>query len=290
MGKLISAGFFRLFHSLCFKIYIIFSALYSLINILNNFFMIGKIGIVTDSVSTINRPLDITAFDSAMTLIFASAVFIGMFIGREYSDGTLRNKLTAGHGRGSVYLSNFIVCLCAHIMGLVTALTVTLGLGVPLMGTGLTVTEILTFIIITVVASAAVISVFLFISMLLSSKAAAISVLITGAFAMLIFTVFVDSRLNEPEYINDFQIVTTEGENGTETEFVPGEDVKNPYYPTGTKRKIYEFLDEFMPISQLYRTANGNSSDLTKSVIYDIIVLIAVAEAGVLLFHRKDIR
>lgn len=290
MGKLIHAGFFRLFHSLCFKIYIIFSALYSFINILNNFFMIGKIGIVTDSASTINRPLDITAFDSAMTLIFASAVFIGMFIGREYSDGTLRNKLTAGHGRGSVYLSNFIVCLCAHIMGLVTALTVTLGLGVPLMGTGLTVTEILTFIIITVVASAAVISVFLFISMLLSSKAAAVSVLITGAFAMLIFTVFVDSRLSEPEYINDFRIVTTEGENGTETEFVPGEDVKNPFYPTGTERNIYEFLDDFMPISQLYRAANGNSSGLTKSVIYDIIVFIAVTEAGVLLFHRKDIR
>lgn len=290
MGKLISAGFFRLFHSLCFKIYIIFSALYSLINILNNFFMIGKIGIVTDSASTINRPLDITAFDSAMTLIFASAVFIGMFIGREYSDGTLRNKLVAGHSRGGVYLSNFIVCLCAHIMGLVTALTVTLGLGVPLMGTGLTVTEILTFIILTVVASTAVISVFLFISMLLSSKAAAVSVLIIGAFAMLIFTVFVDSRLNEREYIIDFQTVTTEGENGIETEFVPGEEIKNPYYPTGTERKIYEFLDEFMPTSQLYRTANANSSDLTKSVIYDIILLIAVTEAGVLLFHRKDIR
>lgn len=290
MGKLISAGFFRLFHSLCFKIFIIFSALYSLINILNNFFMIGKIGIVTDSASTINRPLDITAFDSAMTLIFASAVFIGMFIGREYSDGTLRNKLVAGHSRGGVYLSNFIVCLCAHIMGLVTALTITLGLGVPLMGTGLTVTEILTFIILTVIAGAAVISVFLFISMLLSSKASAVSVLIIGAFAMLIFTVFVDSRLNEREYIIDFQTVTTEGENGIETEFVPGEEIKNPYYPTGTERKIYEFLDEFMPMSQLYRAANGNSSDLTKSIIYDIIVLIAVAEAGVLLFHRKDIR
>lgn len=290
MGKLISAGFFRLFHSLCFKIYIIFSVLYSLINILNNFFMIGKIGIVTDFASTINRPLDITAFDSAMTLIFASAVFIGMFIGREYSDGSLRNKLVAGHSRGGVYLSNFIVCLCAHIMGLVTALTVTLGLGVPLMGTGLTVTEILTFIILTVIAGAAVISVFLFISMLLSSKAAAVSVLIIGAFAMLIFTVFVDSRLNEREYIIDFQTVTTEGENGIETEFVPGEEIKNPYYPTGTERKIYEFLDEFMPMSQLYRAANGNSSDLTKSIIYDIIVLIAVAEAGVLLFHRKDIR
>lgn len=289
MGKLISAGFFRLFHSLCFKIYIIFSALYSLINILNQFFMIGKIGISVTAVSDA-LSMDTIAFNCAMTMIFASAVFIGMFIGREYSDGTMRNKLVAGHSRGSVYLSNFIVCLCAHIMGLVTALTITLGLGVPLIGTKLTAAEILSFILLTITASTAVISVFLFISMLLSSKAAAVSVLIIGAFAMLIFTVFVDSRLNEREYIIDFQTVTTEGENGIETEFVPGEEIKNPYYPTGTERKIYEFLDEFMPTSQLYRTANANSSDLTKSVIYDIIVLIAVTEAGVLLFHRKDIR
>ena len=37
------------------------------------------------------------------------AIFTGLFLGVEYSDGAIRNKITIGHKRINIYLSNLIV-------------------------------------------------------------------------------------------------------------------------------------------------------------------------------------
>lgn len=288
MSRLISAGFSRLFNSLCFKVYIIFAVLYSALNIFSRYSEINTIKLYHDtSMSGQTYTVDTVAFDCAMTMVFATAVFIGMFIGREYSDGTVRNKLTVGHSRGSLYLSNFIICAAANVMGIFAALAVTLGIGIPLIGTALTVSEILCFIATTLSASLAVTAVFTFFSMLISSKSVQVAVLILGSFIMLLVTIYINESLSAPEYYPDYVITTTiDGETVVEE----GNQIKNPFYLTGDKRKVYEFFDEFLPVSQLCLTANGVSRDLTKCVIYDIIILIAVTEAGVLLFCKKDIK
>lgn len=41
-------------------------------------------------------------------LSFFCPIFCSMFIGTEYSDGTIRNRLIVGHTRKSIYLSNFL--------------------------------------------------------------------------------------------------------------------------------------------------------------------------------------
>lgn len=292
MNKLISAGFSRLFKSKSFIFLIIFAAAYSFVNVMSRYTDVIEMSNsnYTDGslpASYYNANIDSIAFDSAMTMTFAAALFVGFFIGREYSDGTLRNKLTVGHSRGSIYLSNFVICAAAHIMGLFAAFIITLGLGIPLLSTSFSVWEILIFCFTAIIASIALDAIYLLIAMLISSKSAQVAVLILGSFVMLFVTVYINEALSAPEYYTDYVVSTTvDGE----TKIEEGEQTKNPYYLTGNKRKIYEFFDEFLPVSQLYPTANGVSRDLTKYAIYDIIILIAVTEAGVLLFCKKDIK
>ena len=49
-------------------------------------------------------------FVEMMYLGPALAIFAGFYTGVEHSDGTIRNKLSAGHLRRNVYLANLLVC------------------------------------------------------------------------------------------------------------------------------------------------------------------------------------
>ena len=43
------------------------------------------------------------------------AAFCSMFIGTEFSDGTMRNKLIVGHRRREIYFTNFLTCALSGI-------------------------------------------------------------------------------------------------------------------------------------------------------------------------------
>lgn len=60
--------------------------------------------------------LDGCFFDFAPFMGLVAAILTSMFIGSEYSDGTIRNKLVVGHSRMRIYLANLIVCSVACVL------------------------------------------------------------------------------------------------------------------------------------------------------------------------------
>ncbi len=48
------------------------------------------------------------------------AVFSSFYIGAEYSDGTIRNKLNVGCARNSIYLANLVVVVTAGVLFTIT--------------------------------------------------------------------------------------------------------------------------------------------------------------------------
>lgn len=214
MYKLISASFFKLRKSLCFKIYLLFGLVYGVSNVVLHYLDVEMIkiavsvGEVTADGYTMNA--DSVLFDSAMTMLFAAAVFTAIFLGREHSDGTIRNKLIVGHGRSAVYLTNLIVCVAANTAGLLLALCTTLAVGVPLLGTDFTAGEIAVRTVCIVTASIAVTALTVTGAMLIHSRAAITAVLILSVFAFLFAATYIEERLNTPEYYSDYEMITDE--------------------------------------------------------------------------------
>ena len=55
-------------------------------------------------------------FSYALVVVFLIPAFVSLFVGTEYSDGTIRNKMIIGHTRSRIYLSNLIVCSIAGLV------------------------------------------------------------------------------------------------------------------------------------------------------------------------------
>lgn len=64
-----------------------------------------------------NMPTDRMMYSiSASMIAVLLAVIIGRFIGTEFRDGTIRNKLSVGHSRVSLYISELLTCIIASLM------------------------------------------------------------------------------------------------------------------------------------------------------------------------------
>ena len=77
--------------------------------------------------------------------------------------------------------------------------------------------------------------------------------------------------------------------------------MKNPRYLTGTKRKIYEFLNDLLPVNQIMQLSDGASGkqlgedgempDHTAWFpLYSLGLIAVTTAAGILIFRKTDLK
>ena len=281
MSKLLRADFVRLFQSKIFWIGIFFSA------------GMGALSSVTQYREMQLYP-DYTAhFDDrlffiCMFLPVVAAVFIGLFVGTDYSNGTIRNKLIVGRTRGSLYASNFIVCTTALFLMQAASFLAVGGIGSALVGNGtLSVKACVVLFLASMAATIALCAIFLFLSMLISSKANASVAAMVLSIALLMGATMIYARLIEPEYYDAYKISYTD-ENG-QTQEEQREKTKNPSYLTGTKREVYEFLNDFLPGCQMLQISQQEVGNPAKLSLYSLSIAVVVTAGGLWCFRRKNI-
>lgn len=282
MINLLSAGFSRLFKNRTFYICVIVMALYGAL----------------EALTSITYPeefadhLDDIFFEYCSLIPVLMSVFCAMFIGTEYSDGTMRNKIITGHKRAAIYMSNFIISAAAGLMMYAAYMITCLGLGIPKLGvfvgeTGMIFVRIgcsLTLLL-------ALTGIFTLIALMIKSKSASAVVSILLAFALLLGAAILYSLLSEPEFYRDydFQSVYYEGE---EEIFIPSEEpelVPNPFYVDGVQRQIYQFIIDFTPGGQVIEIASGNMSAPLLLAGYSMLIAVGTTGAGLIIFNRKNL-
>lgn len=277
MIKLLNAGFTRLRKNKLFRLLIIFS-----------------IGLAVLMVYTSYRDMktygDVVKVEQLMlnysTIIgIVVAVFTSLFLGVEYSDGAIRNKISIGHKRANIYLSNLIITVMTGVFSYLLLVAVVAMIGIPLFG-GITVSfskllVLLGCILITVIAYSGI---FTFIAMMISNKTITAIVTIMLAFGAMVTALSCFYVLEAPEFIEN--AIIQNGDTG-ELEIV---QEPNPKYPSETKRKVYQTMLDINPAGQMFQIAGSEAPNLKVLPLYSLGILILFTGTGVALFRKKELK
>ncbi|MGN1028118.1 MAG: ABC transporter permease subunit [Faecousia sp.] len=241
-----------------------------------------------DSIIEMDTPyLDGGLFSLAALGVFALAAVVPLFVGSEYSDGTIRNKVVVGHHRASVYLSILITSVIAETLLILVWTAAYLIPGLILMEHANPLWVYLVLYLAMFLELAVFSAIFTLLTMTLGSKAGAAVVCILCALFLVMQGIVVKSLLEEPEFYSPGVIISDDG-----TITMEGEPEPNPnYIPEGSpKRAFYNFLMDFTPGGQALQISGYAADNLSKICLYDIGWLVVLMGAGVLMFRRKDLK
>ena len=222
----------------------------------------------------------------SMVIGFLTAAFVSLFVGTEYSDGTIRNKIIIGHSRASIYFSNLITCSAAGFFMCLAYLLPALAAGIPLCGIKTADFQYLAgMVLCSFIMTLAFTSLCTLVGMLCQNKAMTAVITILSVCLLFVASVYISAKLNEPETYPEISAFADGGS------VIDARDVPNPGYVRGTQRQIYEFLDEFLPTGQSVILTRGDqdASFLLMSA-YSAGITAAAAGIGIFIFRKRDIK
>lgn len=127
------------------------------------------------------------------------AAFCTLYLGTEYHDGTIRNKVAAGFRRGQIYGAYLLACLLGGVILWAVYVVVYLVVGLPLLGGELgSPVQLGTSLLGCLLITAVWVSLYTCLVNLIQAKSTVTAAAILLAFAMLLGSMFLYSRLPIP--------------------------------------------------------------------------------------------
>lgn len=213
------------------------------------------------------------------------ALFISFFVGTEYENGPIRNKLAVGHCRRDIYLANFVISGIAGLLFTISHMAASMPVGLPFLGS--LVWESLATVGWRILGAVVLIlcytAIFTFLAMLDSSKARNAAISLVLALVIALGGLYTYGRLQEPEF-------TTRMVMQEDGSYVREEGVPNSRYLSGTARTVYTVADALLPSAQALRIANSEGEFSAFSLICLAGVAIVFTSGGIIAFKKKDIR
>lgn len=271
MYKLLRAGFFRLKKDIIFWLFI--------------FLTIGIAGLNLFKYhsSWSEVVLDKVVNDFIMYIGLFIAIFVSIFVGKEHSEGIIRNKIIVGHSRISIYLSKFIISAIASIVCEIIYITTILLIGIPLFGESqMNLSQFAMTILNTFLVIITYCSMFNFIAMICSE------ITISTIISILVFIVLFITEASLGYIANNSKYITNSyWENGIE--HIISQEL-NPNYPGDQKVKLARTVYLFIPQGQATKIANRDTEVVYQMPVYSIILISIFSIAGLYLFSKKELK
>lgn len=307
MMKLLSANFFSMLHT---------KRLW-----LGAAFMAGFAGIEMYALrrEMIGASRDLTLDDPILS--FASLLFIllpivcGLFINTDYHDGTIRNKITVGRTRSSVYIVNLLTVWMVEIFYTVIHVAVVLIGGVGIGFDNLPSVALRSALLLLTIAALAAIATFIA-TVMTGRYALVLCALI--AIGMMFGSQTINEMMTSPDMIPDIEdIVYITDENGMMTPIYTDREGNthdyddgdipmrpNPYYVREPLRSILRTYNNVSPGGQIWEIINRGHEEWDietqqqvvhetpywQLALYSVCVTAGFTALGLLLFRRKDLK
>lgn len=274
MIRLLNAGFERLRKNKIFWLVMIFSIGLALFMIYTQYSDMTKY----DEVIEVEQLM----LNYSTIIGIVIAIFTSLFLGVEYSDGTIRNKISIGHKRANIYLSNLIITAITSLFAYIIFMIAIAIIGIPLFG-GFTmqISSFFKLIGCIFVAILSYSSIFTFIAMLISNKTITAIVSIMLAFGMMMVALTCLNILSAQEFIQEGSLVDGE---------MKFEEVPNPRYPSEEKKKVCQTLVDIIPAGQMFELAGRVTPNLKVLPLYSLGEFIVFTGVGILLFKKKELK
>ncbi len=228
--------------------------------------------------------LDEVLFRSLSVIAIICTLAVSLFLGTEYSDGTLRNKLVVGRTRAEIYLANLTVCTACSFLLLLCALAGAGPVGYALYGgTQMELPQLAFVLLCAFLAVAAQTALCVLVAMNIGSKSTAVVTAMVLLLAMLFTASFLGSRLMEPELVYDGVTITQDG-----IEY--GDLIPNSAFVDGAERTAYELIYDSLPVGQMARINNLELERCLRWPWLSLLWQILSSVAGLALFARKDLK
>ena len=199
----------------------------------------------------------------------AVAALVSMYVGEDFSDGFIRNKIIAGRSRYSIFLSNLMIgwTACVIIYVIITLFTFLVGRG--LFEIDVTWGEYGCYLLWGVFMCLAYGSIFGTVTMLTGNKAVAVMLCMGLAFGLLLLCLHTNQIIVQPEY---------------------KDGVLNPHYVSGVKKIVYGILHDVNPSGQAAQLSTMDILNPIRWIACDIGWMLVAAGVGTALFQRANIR
>ena len=287
MYKLLNAGFSRLIKNKIFWGIVVITVIIAL-------------GLVFNRISSsgfFENELEPVLTNYIYFIGFFIAIFTSLFVGTEYSDGAIRNKIVVGHTRKNIYLSNLIISISVGLFIEFVYLILVMIIGLPTLG-GLKIPIdrflfILLDMIFIVIAYS---SIFNFITLMCSDITIATVICIIAFIGMFVVSEFVVSPIaNDKKYYSNY--VTNE--NG---EVIETQKRLNPNYVGDFAKQVYKNILYIIPSGQAFQIQSTISNlsfendrymtdkDIKLAWIYSLGLIIVINGIGMYFFNRKDLK
>lgn len=260
MNRLLTGNLIRLRKNIVFWISLVCAMVGPLYTVLNNWYY--------------KNPWDMSIHaDTAFLLsgadyffMVALAVAISLFVGTEFSDNTIRNKLIAGHTRASVFLSNLIASLVVAVIMYLVSVAASCA-GIPLLDKLELPMDKLILQMGCAVVSVSVVAAFICtVTMVIGNRVISAIVSMLSAIGM---------QLIPPILWANVDYYT---ENGLLDTF---------------QAKIDVFMYDWLPSCQIYQLTSI-VEDIPKNIylfpVYSAILILLLGTIGIIIFRNKNLK